>query len=175
MIVAVRHPRPSIDAGICYGRLDVALASPAGQDAEALAKRLASRRFDEIVSSPLQRALRLACAAGTLLGLPVRLEPRLQEIDFGSWEGVAWSAIAPHEIDAWAADPLGYSVGGGESVNELLCRVTEVWNESVGAPPQIWITHSGPMRCLAALSQGIDVMALLQKSFAYGELLELRS
>lgn len=174
MIVAVRHPKPAIGASICYGQLDVALAEPPSAVAKALIERLAAFRLDRIVTSPLQRARHLAHAVAEGLGLSLDVEPRLQELNFGAWEGLAWDAIAREEIDAWAADPLGYRPRGGETVGELSARVEQLWREAAASGRhELWITHAGPMRCLYALAKKQPLAQCLDQRFAYGEVLEL--
>lgn len=173
MIVAVRHPKPDISPGICYGRLDVAPEMPMMPAPDDVHERLG--KIDRIVSSPLRRAHVFARALAATLGLDVELEPRLQEMDFGRWEGVAWQDIPRGEIDAWAIDPLAYRPGGGETVDELNARVLAVrreWMETPGT--SLWVTHAGPMRCLYAGLHGQSVATSLNQPFAYGELLQLR-
>jgi alpha-ribazole phosphatase len=174
MIVAVRHPKPAIAASICYGQLDVALAEPPAAAAKTLIDRLAQQRFDRIVASPLQRARHLAAAVAEGLGLSLDVDPRLQEMSFGVWEGLAWDAITREDIDAWAADPLGYRPRGGETVGELASRVEQIWREAAATTRhELWITHAGPMRCLYALMRKQPLAQCLDQRFEYGEVLEL--
>ena len=46
--------------------------------------------FEYIVSSPLQRCLKLAEFISKGSGVPVTSDPRLTEMDFGAWEGEPW-------------------------------------------------------------------------------------
>lgn len=172
MIVAVRHPPPAITAGTCYGQLDVPLAEPATFRVGAILDRLPIGHFDRVVSSPLTRARELAEVLAASLGAELDMEPRLMEMDFGSWEGVAWEDIARTEIDAWAADPLGYRTGGGETVSELARRVGDVWAEA-NAARQLWVTHAGPMRCLLARQRRLPLESCLRQTFDYCEALVL--
>lgn len=174
MIIAVRHPRPAIDAGVCYGQLDMALAEPVEDAARALMGRLGSYGFARIVTSPLQRALGLAEAIARDFTLAVAVDPRLQEMNFGTWEGVAWQTIPREEIDAWAGDPIGNRPGGGETVSELAARVSQAWQEAVaGGERQLWITHAGPMRCVFAATRGLPLEQCLDRRFDFGDMLDL--
>lgn len=170
MIVAVRHPKPDIAQSICYGRLDVALAEPlAGSVARCAFE---AGQFDVIVSSPLRRAHAFALALAAHLSLNVRIEPRLQELNFGSWEGVPWADIPRGEIDAWSRAPLDYRPGSGETVRELDERVLAVKTEAAETEPrQLWVTHAGPMRCLYASAAERPLLACLDRRFAYEEAL----
>lgn len=120
-LIFLRHTRPAIDPGICYGRSDLDLAPCFGDHAARLVRTLPP--VTRIVTSPLQRCARLARHIGTARDIPVRAEERLAEMDFGRWEGVAWDALPRPELDAWAADFMEARPHGGESVAMLLARV----------------------------------------------------
>ena len=95
----IRHPRPLIAAGLCYGQLDVDCEDPQPL-AEQLA--LALPAATPVFSSPLRRARRLALA----LDPQATADARLCEISFGAWEGQPWDSIARPALDASAADSL---------------------------------------------------------------------
>jgi alpha-ribazole phosphatase len=152
----VRHAQPLVASGICYGRLDVAADAVAtAQCARALAAQLPSGT--RVVSSPLQRCEQLAAALrGLRPDLAYKTEPRLQEMDFGLWEGLAWQAIAPAELAAWTDDFAGYAVGhSGESVRGFMARVGAVFDGLQGAADTLWITHAGVIRAVDLLARGL--------------------
>ena len=160
-VFLIRHPQPVIEAGICYGRLDVDCDNP-----HATADRL-KRQLPAgipIFSSPLQRALKLARA----LSPTVRVDHRLSEIDFGAWEGRRWDAIDRREIDAWAADVLGFAPPGGESVTALQARALD-FAASLGSDAAI-VTHAGVMRALVGYWQQLPAADWSRLEFAFGEL-----
>jgi len=97
----VRHARPLIAAGICYGVLDVqADASATDQAVRELADTLPTGAVLRV--SPLTRCQQMAGALCTLRAdLQARTDPRLREMDFGCWEGVAWDAIPQAALQAW--------------------------------------------------------------------------
>jgi alpha-ribazole phosphatase len=121
-LVLVRHPPPDIAPGICYGRLDLGLRADGSGAVAAVVASLAAHRVTRIWSSPARRCRVVAEA----IGAPVRLDPRLLELDFGAWEGVAWDDVPRAALDAWAADPLGFAAPGGETGAALLARVESV-------------------------------------------------
>ena len=147
----MRHPAPDIAPGHCYGRLDIGL-SPAGHAAlVSMRTALAASGIRKIVTSPARRCLILA---QTLMPAPI-IEPRLQELDFGTWEGLPWDAIPRPALDAWAADPLGFAPPGGETGADLVARVENAVVELVAAGEDcIVITHGGPLRLIPALLRG---------------------
>ena len=163
-----RHPRPRIGARICYGRTDVPLAEPAEAGAAALIAA-ASDPVERIVSSPLSRAWLVAQAVARATGAPLRSDDRLTEIDFGAWENVAWSAVPRAEVDAWAADPLRYQPGGGESVEAVLRRVRRAWTGIASSEATtLVVTHAGPIRCLLHIGRGVPMLQAVQASIPYG-------
>ena len=91
-LILIRHTRPEVAAGICYGSTDL----PAAPGFEAEAAHLTARfpTADRIVSSPLRRCLPLAEFLAERLGAPLFLDARWREMDFGAWEGRAWETIA---------------------------------------------------------------------------------
>lgn len=119
-LILLRHTRPLEAAGLCYGRTDLAL----GADFDAQAARLvdALPAVAHVVTSPLLRCARLAGVIARARGVALTTDPRLTEIDFGTWEGVPWDAIPRAGLDAWAADLLHARPHGGESVAMLRDR-----------------------------------------------------
>ena len=153
----VRHATPLIESGVCYGALDVEADPPhTSQAARALAQALPEHC--QVWVSPLQRCRQLAKA---LFELRPELEPqtdtRLREMDFGTWEGVAWDAIPLAAMQAWTDDFGAHRFGGVESANEVLARVAELWDAAQQQPDenQVWITHAGVARAAHLLAQGI--------------------
>ncbi|MEM9050041.1 MAG: alpha-ribazole phosphatase [Pseudomonadota bacterium] len=144
-LILLRHTRPAIAAGICYGRSDLDLAPGFKADADRLALSLPP--VSRIVTSPLRRCARLAEHIGAARGLPVDPEPRLSEMDFGAWEGVAWDAIPRAELDAWAADFLHARPHGGETVAMLLARVAAALSALADAGGDtLIVAHAGVIK-----------------------------
>ena len=154
----VRHARPLIAAGICYGVLDVqADAAATDQAARELADTLPAGVALRV--SPLTRCQQLARALCALRAdLQARTDPRLREMDFGCWEGVAWDAIPQAALQAWTDDFGKHRFGGAESSNEVLLRVARVWDEDHGALDTVWITHAGVARAARLLADGVRVL-----------------
>ncbi len=150
--VLIRHP--SVAArGICYGRAEMRLSADA--PAQIAAAVAAAPRASRLISSPAARCLALAGALARAQGLRVEVDARLQELDFGSWEGRPWSGIPRVESDPWAADPLRRSPPGGETFAHLLDRVHAAL---AGLGDVLVITHAGPIRAarIAAGLTGFD-------------------
>ena len=168
-VFLIRHPPPLIEAGVCYGRLDLDCADPAPY-AAALQAQLPAGTV--VFSSPLRRAHRLAEALAQTLATEVRLDERLREIDFGAWEGCRWDDIARAEIDAWAADVLGYAPPGGESVAALQARAVDFAASlaSSRAGSVAIVSHAGVLRALIGHWRALPTREWTQLAFAYGGL-----
>lgn len=151
MPLILRHPPPRVAPGLCYGRTDLPLA--AGWKTPAALPPVAA-----IAASPLARCRLPAERIAAMRGLPLVIDPRLSEIDFGAWEMRRWDALPRAELDAWAADFREARPHGGESVAMLAARVAAALAEA--APDTLWVTHSGVARAVAALTghpQGWDL------------------
>jgi alpha-ribazole phosphatase len=172
-LYAVRHLAPDVDAGVCYGRTDLAIAP--GLLARDLPRLRASLPAEApLFSSPLRRCAAIAEALG---GATVQYDARLAELDFGSWEMRRWSDIERASIDAWVADMAGYRPGGGDSVNAMAHRVAAFYDERLRdrAPAATVICHAGTIRLLLARARGLDPQAMALEAaqhphaIAYGE------
>ena len=173
----VRHARPLIAPGICYGVLDVqADAAATEQAARVLADALPAGAVLRV--SPLTRCQQLARALCALRAdLPAHTDPRLREMDFGVWEGVAWNAIPQAAVQAWTDDFSRHRFGGAESSNEMLARVADVWDEDHSGCATAWITHAGVARAAHLLAGGVRTLTRADQwpleAPGYGEWLQL--
>lgn len=184
LILAARHPRPAMSARICYGRLDVPLAEPPERGADAVEAAVdaalaeagvADDPLTRIVCSPQSRAHAVAEALARRYGAKLHADDRLREMDFGAWEGQPWASLPRGELDAWAADTLGYRPpGGGETVTEVLARVRRAWTGlASSAAATLVVTHAGPIRCLLAVSGQRPLDQAIRAEIAYGQVLKL--
>lgn len=164
-LILVRHTRPVGGEGLCYGRSDLAPGPDLATAAAALAAALPG--FAAVATSPAARCRRLAerLAAARGLAAPTP-DPRLAEIDFGAWEGLAWDAVPRGELDAWAADLTHARPHGGESVAMLEARVRDAladWRAAAG--PVLVVTHAGVVRAARAIAGAPDAWT---STIAYG-------
>ena len=151
----VRHAQPLVDAGICYGQLDMkADASATLTCAQALVKVLPPGIT--VTTSTLQRCEQLAQALlGLVPDLTVKKDTRLQEMNVGAWEGQPWADIARAELDTWTADFAAYQPGGsGESVNAFMARVALAFDGLPTGADTLWVTHAGVIRAVKLIASG---------------------
>lgn len=149
----VRHPRPAVPEGLCYGSTDVGLSEDVDVGVVAARLRHALPPGLALFSSPLGRCRALA---ERLHPTPI-YDERLKEMSFGEWELRPWSELPRSELDAWAASPLDYTPPGGEPVNALRSRVAAFVAErrAEGDASIIVVSHAGVHKVLAAELAGL--------------------
>ncbi|HZY19711.1 MAG TPA: histidine phosphatase family protein [Ramlibacter sp.] len=152
----MRHARTVAAPGLCYGRLDVP-ADPA--DTRTCAQHLATVLAPGLIvrTSPARRCQELARALqGQRPDLRASVDVRLQELDFGCWEGRTWEAIGEAALSAWTAAFADHRPGGGEALQSLLDRVGLALEDvrDTGRDT-VWITHAGVIRAARLLAHGV--------------------
>ncbi|WP_394780309.1 histidine phosphatase family protein [Undibacterium sp.] len=174
-IYLIRHPRPDIAAGICYGQSDIAAdASHCSEVVLELAAKLPPHV--RIVSSPLRRCAVLAHAlAAVVQSSAPLLDAWLMEMNFGTWELCRWDDIARADIDAWAADTVHYRAGGGESLLQVAARVVDFLKGLQSQPDAAiaLVCHAGPIRLMRLYQHGmlpVELAAAAAAGLAAGTL-----
>lgn len=159
-IVLIRHPRPAVGEGVCYGSSDLGLADGFEAAAGALRGRLADLAGTTLFSSPLQRCRKMA----EILGTP-RIDQRLQELHFGKWELAPWDAIDRGEFEHWREDFVHRAPPEGESYASLSRRTLAFLADAQTQEHRgiIVVTHAGVIRALLAHALGVP----LERSFAF--------
>ena len=169
LVTLVRHTRPDVASDVCYGSTDLELADSFRAESDQVIQLL--NEHDRLVSSPLQRCRKLAEAIGHALGLDMQIDERLREMDFGSWEGKRWSAIAESEVALWRDDFMHARPHGGESVAMLRDRTrAALCDYQIEGTSTIIVTHSGVIK--AALASG-DTAADFDAHIDFGGIVEL--
>ena len=167
-VFLIRHSRPDIEPGRCYGQLDIP-AFDIAATAEALAITLPAGL--PVIASPLQRCRRLAEA---LHPVP-RLDARLMEMNFGDWEGRTWDEIGREALDRWAAALFDHAPPGGESASMLQTRAVACLDSLAGEglTACIVVTHAGVIRAASGHARTLPIAEWSQLPIAYGECLTL--
>jgi broad specificity phosphatase PhoE len=158
-LLLVRHASTAWSGRRYCGRSDAPLSAAGRAEAAALAARLASSLAPgtRLISSPSRRALATAepiSAAGG--GLPIELDQRWQETDFGLAEGRTFEelvVIAPETAAVILAGATDIDWPGGETSGSLAARIAEAWNELLTAGRSaVVVTHAGPILHALALA-----------------------
>lgn len=163
-VYLIRHPKPDIETGTCYGSMDIDIEAGWEQDAEQLASWLLSRLQGSSRSyhSPLKRAALLA----EFLIPDSMIVQSLSELDFGDWEGALWRDIPESQISDWTKDITHSAPYNGESLGQLKERVMYWWESIIegikkqkGDVPDnvILVTHSGVIKVLVSQLCGWDL------------------
>jgi len=153
-IYFIRHTKPAIAAGTCYGQADIPLADSFVAEYAGLRQKIQHLRTARVYSSPLQRCLQLAeCVAQSANFGSVQIDARLKELNFGDWEMQAWQDIPLSAIEEWASDYVAHAPPNGESFATLHLRARQFLMElciDADAPPALIFTHAGVIRAVIA-------------------------
>jgi broad specificity phosphatase PhoE len=142
------------------GHADRPLNERGREQARALAAELAGRSVDAIYSSDLLRARETAEIVGAELGLEVRIDAGLREVDVGTWSGLAHGEIErndPEGFRRWQEGGKGWELG--ESYEEMgervVAAVTTIAAEHPGETLLV-VTHGGSIRACRATAAGLE-------------------
>jgi len=174
MIYLVRHTKPDIEPGICYGASDIGVAGSFMQELHVVKSKLQGVTFNKVYSSPLQRCTTLARELPR--STDIVTDQRIKELDFGSWEMKPWNLIPPGDFAAWSNNYLENPTPGGESYTDLWNRVLDFWNEL--APDHegdvAIVCHAGPMRAVVSYLLQIPDKKTFNLMFSYGQIIKIQ-
>ncbi|MBN3562959.1 histidine phosphatase family protein [Aliamphritea spongicola] len=144
------------EGGAIYrGRTDSKLTKP-GMKAMQRTLAEAGQPWRGVVSSPLRRCSKVAVAYAAEHDISCQLEPRLQEIDFGEWDGELLADIwekFPDDVTHFWEDPEAFTPPEGEPLKVFRERLAECLDDFVRNHSQghyLWVTHGGVIRALLA-------------------------
>lgn len=151
-LTLIRHAESQANRdGIWQGTQDGDLSSEGEASLDVLGKRLAGRRFDLVISSPLTRARRTTESFTSVY----EVEEQWREMHLGEWEGMSREEILARDGDyLWEAIdrgdlPLGR---GGETLRELGHRAVaavEALAQRLGEHGSAAVvTHGGVLQAL---------------------------
>jgi 2,3-bisphosphoglycerate-dependent phosphoglycerate mutase len=126
ILYCVRHGQSAFNAeGRIQGQLDTPLSELGHRQSQAVAQALTGIGITALFASPLERAMSTARPVAQTLGLEIRTDPRLMEINAGVFQGKVWSEIErefPEAARAWKAQEPDFRIPQGESRRDLLER-----------------------------------------------------
>jgi len=172
-MIFLRHPKPLVEPGICYGRTDLDIAET-GLEQITLALET-TPRIERIIASPALRCRKLALDLGERDGITVEFDERLWEMHMGEWEGIPWSEIDRNVSEVWLKDPVNLPTPGGESFADLQRRVGEAVNErnDAMAMQTAIVCHAGPIRATQMAWENIDFAKAFERVPPYAEPMRL--
>lgn len=147
-LLLVRHPETEANInGRFVGRGDSAFTDEGLRQLRRGPAKIAAFEPDVVLSSPLGRAKRLAMRAARQASVPLTIDERLIELDFGLAEGMTFAEIHNAGHDFNYRDREHPVASGGESRGDVERRAAAVCDELVERGGRFaLVTHGGPFR-----------------------------
>jgi alpha-ribazole phosphatase len=165
----MRHGAPETP-GLLLGRTD---AAPLASGVAACRARAEGLAVEALFSSDLVRARLAAEAIGAAQDLPMTIDPRWRELDFGAWDGLHPSAVAPDAMAAFWNDPDANPPPQGERWSALVARVAAAI-DALEPRDTLVVTHAGAMRAALAVLCSFGHPQTWAIDLPYGALLSLK-
>ncbi|MDP3813769.1 alpha-ribazole phosphatase family protein [Pseudomonas sp.] len=172
----LRHGETELGGGL-RGSLDDALTATGW--AQLRVAVIAGGPWDRLISSPLQRCARFAEELAAQRALPLSLEPGLQELHFGAWEGRSSAELMQthaEDLGRFWTDPYAFTPPEGEPLLAFEARVlaaVQGLQARHAGERLLLITHGGVIRLLLARARGLPRSDLLQVNVGHAERFQL--
>jgi broad specificity phosphatase PhoE len=155
VLILVRHGQTEPNReGRLLGRADAPLTELGRRQADATSRAvLAGFSVRRVITSPLQRARDTAA----VLGLPVEIDERWIEVDYGDYDGLPFAEVPEELWREWRAD-AAWTPPGGESLAAVGKRVRAACDDlasEVADNDVVVVSHVSPIK--AALAWALDV------------------
>ena len=152
----VRHGETiwNVENKIC-GATDIALTPKGHEQAVETGRRIVEQgiKADVILTSPLVRAYDTAKHISEITGIPVEIEPKLIEQNFGIYESTPRDGAEFHE----AKKDLASRFVTGESMLQLAQRIYNILDEiKAGDRVCILVAHNGIVRIVESYFRAMD-------------------
>lgn len=154
-LVLLYHGRPEGAEGRCIGRTDLALSAVARREMEALAGDWPYPVPQALIASSRKRAHAALNPFARRFGRLPQVEARLDEQDFGDWDGQPWAQLhegATQQTRRWLSDWVNHSPPQGESFAMVAARAVEWLQETTQGRHDddviLVSAHAGPIRAL---------------------------
>lgn len=171
IIHIIRHTRPDIEPGICYGHTDIDLAETFEAESDSLIEKL-FESYDAVYTSPLQRCSRLS---KKLKSDALKIDARLMEYNFGDWELMPWNEFTSDAARSWMNNYTEQAAPNGDSLICMRARVSEFWSDllSENHNSAAVITHSGVQRLIHASILETPMKHLFRLQLDFSAVLEV--
>ncbi|MGD1853427.1 MAG: histidine phosphatase family protein [Leptolyngbyaceae cyanobacterium] len=164
-LVLIRHGESQGNTRGCLeGQQSTPLSAKGQQQAQQLATYLQNQpRPTQLYSSPLQRAMQTAQYLASMVGCLLQLDPNLQELHPGVFQGLTWAEASEQYPQLCAAliETVDYRpIPGAESPTASYQRACDwyqcLWQRH-GPGEVIWVvSHGGFMQQLIRVILGCD-------------------
>jgi broad specificity phosphatase PhoE len=160
------------------GRLDPSLNERGREQARALAGEVAANHdVAALWVSNQRRAAETAAIVSEAIGLEPRVDARLAEADWGSWQGRLVDDIVrgePELFQAFAEGRPDFRFPDGESLQEHMERTWAALDEIASGPlPALVVCHGGTIRCALARSHPDGMPGIGARRIPNGALIPL--
>ncbi len=166
IFILIRHGSHDRLGSVLCGRMPgVTLSQQGRAEAESLAERLSSQRLTAVLSSPLERAVETATPIAERQGLPLTIEPALNELDLGAWSGKRFEEL--HGDPAWDLWNRARSHGrptpgdtSGETMAEAQTRIAALLDRLRRAHPGgtlALVSHGDVIKAALAHAMGLPL------------------
>lgn len=170
IMIFLRHPRPDVTDGTCYGRLDLDIHAD-GHEQINLAVQT-TPAVNKILASPALRCRKLALSIAQRDDLEPHFDDRLLEMHMGEWEGMLWKDIPREHSEPWLQDPFNLPCPGGESFREVQHRVLAALVD-IDDDTAV-ICHAGPIRAIQMAWTGLTFEQVFEQAPPYAQPINLR-
>ena len=140
-IILVRHGETEWNRDERFrGRADIKLNETGKKQAEAVAKRLRSKKISAIFTSPLKRAKDTASYISRSQEIDLSPTEALIDIDYGLWEGLAPEAVSeqfPGQYQMWLKNPYEAEMPEGETVRAVEKRANTLVKKIANKCPDL--------------------------------------
>ncbi|MES9874415.1 MAG: alpha-ribazole phosphatase family protein [Candidatus Sedimenticola sp. 6PFRAG7] len=110
--------------------------------------------WQQVISSPLSRCREFSEALTEKLNIPLTVDKRLQELDYGEWEGKTpdeLKADDPEIISRYFHDPHNHRPPGAEYVVDFIERVGAAYDDVLAehsGKHMLIVAHAGVIRAI---------------------------
>ncbi|KAB2845971.1 MAG: alpha-ribazole phosphatase [Melioribacteraceae bacterium] len=171
-IYLIRHTKPEIENGICYGQSDIDLSPSFENEFQNLMQKIPSS-FNIIFSSPLKRC---SVLAGKLHAEKLIYDNLLMELNFGKWEMTKWNDIDNSELNNWMNNYVDTSPPDGENYKQLFERVKQFWDTNFVKLKEekiAVVAHAGAIRAVLAIILELELQKTFMFSIDYGKTIKV--
>ena len=164
-VLLLRHVESEANrAGVGLGRTDSPPTELGLRQLALTVEALAGEPIGRVLTSPLQRARRLAQAIASAHGLEAELAEALIEMDVGELEGLEWSAARERYgefLRGWRGpNSARLRMPGGESLANVLERCRPLFDELLASDAEevsVVVSHNFVVKALLTHALGLPI------------------
>ena len=181
-IIVVRHGETDFNkTRIFQGQQQIPLNGKGRAQARDVAAILRQYPITHIYCSGLVRARETAEIIDKSFKLPIIVDNRLNERDWGSWQNKSRDELATQSEtlkNIWREENLDENPHEGESTLDLMNRIEEFMKYLVikhdASDVILLVTHGGPMRMMIGIIKGLRDKDYLQKDIENCQILRIK-